>query len=290
MVIDNPHDKFLKIAVQVGQVVAGILEFQLSLSALKELDLSSSELQSGSFVNENFKEFDSDAVLKSKGKNGDTYLYFLLEHQSTSDPLIVPRLWQYMSNIIAYDIKRQLSIDPNRNNLKVPAIYPFVLYSGKAKYKWPKKFSIEIDGCPLLDLSSYLVELREYSLADLLKSKKAALLLFLLKESWKKDFCKVLRDNPQLSELINSSSYAESAILYMIDQDPHKDQVVEEIRNLNQNIKKNVMGNLMEIEQRGEQRGFKLGEQIGEQRGFKDAIVKLLAHGMDKAKAAEVLG
>ena len=38
------------------------------------------------------------------------------------------------------------------------------------------------------------------------------------------------------------------------------------------------MGNLMEIEQRGEQRGFK------------DAIVKLLAHGMDKAKAAEMLG
>ena len=57
MVIDNPHDKFLKIAVQVGQVVAGILEFQLSLSALKELDLSSSELQSGSFVNENFKAY-----------------------------------------------------------------------------------------------------------------------------------------------------------------------------------------------------------------------------------------
>ena len=212
---------------------------------------------------------------------------------------------------MAYDMKRQLSIDPNRNNLKVPAIYPFVLYSGKAKYKWPKKFSIEIDGCPLLDLSNNLVELRAYSLADLLKSKKAALLLFLLKESWKKDFCKVLRDNPQLGELINSSSYAKSAILYMIDQDQQDaKKIIREIKNLDLKIKEKVMTGLQRIEQKGKIEGIKLGEQrgkiegirlgerrgkiegvrLGEQRGFKDAIVKLLAHGMDKAKAAEMLG
>ena len=38
------------------------------------------------------------------------------------------------------------------------------------------------------------------------------------------------------------------------------------------------MNGLQAIEQRGEQRGIKLG--------LRDAIIKLLAYGMDKAKAA----
>jgi thiol-disulfide isomerase/thioredoxin len=199
----------------------------------------------------------------------------------------------------------------------VPVIYPFVIYSGKAKYKWPKKSSIEVDGLPILDLSSSLIELREYSLEDLLKSDKAALVQFLLKESWKKDFCKIRKENPQLDELVNKSPYGKEAMFYMIDQDPHGEQLIKEF-NLSKNIKEKVMTGLQRIEQRGiklgEQRGIKLGEQrgkiegiklgeqrgkikgiklgeqVGAQRGFKDAIARLLSHGIDKAKAAEMLG
>ena len=65
--------------------------------------------------------------------------------------------------------------------------------------------------------------------------------------------------------------------------------MIEKIRSLNQNIKEKIMNGLPAIAQRGAQRDIKLGEEVGEQRGFKDAIVRLLSHGMDKAKAAEML-
>ena len=69
----------------------------------------------------------------------------------------------------------------------------------------------------------------------------------------------------------------------MIDQDQQDaKRIIKEIKNLDLKIKEKVMTGLQRIEQKG--------IELGEQRGFKDAIVKLLAHGMDKAKAAEMLG
>ena len=282
MSIHQPHDKFFKVALKLEQVIIDFLLAKLPQGILKKLDLTSLELKDSSFVDGKFKAYCSDVLVRVNGAEGGGYLYFLLEHQSTSDPFIVVKLLQYIANIIHYDMKRQLSVDPCHSKLKVPAIYPFVLYSGREKYKWPKSFSIEVDGLSLLDLSSSLIELQGCSLEELLKSKKAALVQFLLKESWKKDFCKVLKHNPQLGELINNSPYAKDAVLYMVDQDPHEDRVIEKIRNLDQNIKEKVMNGLQAIEQRG--------IKLGEQRGFKDAIVRLLSHGMNKVQAAEMLG
>ena len=261
---------------------------------LQKLDLNTLKLQKDSFIDDKFKAYYSDVIYKVDSSEGEGYLYFLLEHQSTSDPFIVGKLLQYMANIINYDMVRQLSIDPDRSNLKLPVIYPFVVYSGKEKYKWPKQLTMDIKGCIPLDFSSCLIELQEYTLKELMKSGKAAAMQFVLRESWKKDFCKVLRDNPQLCELISNSPYATDTILYMISQDPHKQEVIKQIRNLNQKIKQDVMDNLREIEEKGiklgEQRGIKLGEQRGKEQGFREAIFRLLANGMNKSKAAEVLG
>ena len=321
-IIHQPHDKFFKIALKIKEVMIDFLLANLPQRVLKKLDLSSVELQDSSFVDGKFKTYASDVLYKVNSLEGKGYLYFLLEHQSTSDPFIVVRLLQYIANIVNYDMKQQLSIDPNRSNLKFPTIYPFVLYSGKERYKWPKSFSIELEGQPLFDLSSSLIELQGCNFEGLLKSKKAALVQILLRESWKKDFCKVLKENPQLAELINNSPYAKDALLYLIDQDKQDaKEVINAIENLNKKIEEEIMNGLSRIAQRGEergrsegikigeqigiklgeqigiklgeQRGIKLGEQrgikLGEQRGFKEAIIKLLAHGMDKAKAAEML-
>ena len=311
MDIHQPHDKFFKLALKIKEVAMDFLVANLPQEVLEKLDLSSVELQDSSFVDGKFKGYCSDVLLRVNSAEGNGYMYFLLEHQSTSDPFIVVRLLQYIANVVNYDMKQQLSIDPNRSNLKFPTIYPFVLHSGKERYKWPKSFSIELERQPLFNLSSSLIELQGCNFEGLLKSKKAALVQILLRESWKKDFCKVLKENPQLAELINNSPYAKDALLYLIDQDKQDaKEVINAIDNLNKKIEKEIMNGLSRIEQRGfklgeqrgielgEQRGIKLGEQrgikLGEQRGIKlglrDAIIKLLAHGTDKVKAAEMLG
>ena len=292
MSIHQPHDKLFKKTLGLKEVAIPFLKAHLSPEALQKLDLNSIELQKDSFLDSKFNAYYSDIIHKVDGVDGKGYVYFLLEHQSTSDPFIVGKLLCYIGSIVNSDMERQLNSDPkrDRSKLKMPIIYPFVIYSGKEKYKWPKRLTINIEGFNLFDLSNSLIELREYTLEELLKSEKAALAQFILKESWKKDFCKVLNDNPQLIELINCSPYAEEAMLYMIDQDPHKEKVIKQIHNLDPKIKQKVMGNLMRIEQRGEQRGIKIGEQRGKLEGFREAIMRLLDHGMDKAKAAELLG
>ena len=50
------------------------------------------------------------------------------------------------------------------------------------------------------------------------------------------------------------------------------------------------MANLMKIEQRGVKIGEQRGVKLGEQKGFREAIRQLLARGMDRAEAAQLLG
>jgi len=291
MNIHQSHDKFFKRTFGIKEVAADFVSAHVTPKELKKLNLDTLKLQKDSFVDSNFKAFYSDVIYKVEGLKGKGYLYLLLEHQSTSDPLIIGRLLQYIGNIITHDMSQQLSADPNHANLKIPVIYPFVVYSGKEKYKWPKSLTIDIDGYDLLNLSNCLINLQQYTLDALMKSGRAAVAQFVLKESWQKDFCKVLQNNPQLSKLINNSAYAEDAILYMVNQDPHDgDRVINAIHDLEQDLKKEVMNGLRRIEERGEQRGIKIGEQRGKQEGFKEAILKLLAHGVDKVKAAQMLG
>ena len=302
MNIHQPHDKLFKKTFGLKGLIIDFLKIHLSPEVLQKLDFSTLELQKDSFLDNKFNAYYSDVIHKVHSVDGEGYLYFLLEHQSTSDPLIVGKLLCYIGNIVYYDIKRQLNSRGNRGKVKRPVIYPFVIYSGKEKYKWPKQLTIDIDGVNFFNLDNSLIELRDYSLEELLKSKKAALAQFILKESWKKDFCKVLKANPQLDELINNSPYAIDAMLYMIDQDPHGKEVVKALQNLNPKIKQNVMGNLLRIEQKGRTEGMQIGEQkgrtegmqIGEQKGrtegFREAIMRLLDRGVNKTETAKLLG
>ncbi len=50
----------------------------------------------------------------------------------------------------------------------------------------------------------------------------------------------------------------------MVDQDLHRERVIEKVRSLNQNIKEKVMHELQVMAQRG----IKLGEQVGVHKGL----------------------
>ena len=64
---------------------------------------------------------------------GKIYISILLEHQSTSDPLMPFRMQKYMLRIC----DAHLTAHPNS---KLPVIYPMILYTGKRPYSAPTSF------------------------------------------------------------------------------------------------------------------------------------------------------
>ena len=262
--------------------------------------MNSLKRENNSFVDERLKAYYSDLVFRVKTKEGDGYLFFLLEHQTEADELIPLRLLEYDVAIMRYDIEQQLkgSKGKKKEAIKLPVIINFVVYAGK-KYEYPKRL---IDAFRTPDLlyrmfeDQFLVHLKEEEEEEIIKDGKAALAEFLLREGYRKDFCKFLASHPKIAELLNKSTYANSAIMYILDRDPHDVGVVlEKLINLDPKIKDNVMTGLQRLKHQSKEEGVQLGIIKGKKEGKKEGIEKgrkaiesLLEEGAISKKQAEI--
>lgn len=88
------------------------------------LDADAFEAVDGTFVDEELRQRQSDIVLRTRLAGQDVYVYVLIEHQSTVDPMMAVRMLRYQSRI--WD--RYLAQHPGVSGL--PPILPAVVYQG----------------------------------------------------------------------------------------------------------------------------------------------------------------
>lgn len=93
-------------------------------SLKKDVDLSSLEKVNHSFVTRKLRKKESDIIWKLKSSEGDLYLYFLIEFQSTIDEFMAIRLMSYLG--LFYE---DLSGSKELNHL--PPVIPWVIYNGE---------------------------------------------------------------------------------------------------------------------------------------------------------------
>jgi predicted transposase/invertase (TIGR01784 family) len=128
--VRTPHDRFFRAAMSDIRVARDFLATYLSPAVYQQLDLNSLQLMPTSYVDKALKMVLSDVVYKAKLKDGTmAYIHILCEHQSTCDPLMPFRVWQYVINIWADHIKQ----DKSQSN-KLPLVVPLVFYSGSSPY------------------------------------------------------------------------------------------------------------------------------------------------------------
>ena len=131
------HDKLFRKALENPIVAYEFIEAHLPQEILQILDTKTLKLEKESFVEPDLTASISDVLFSCKMDSidsnvedcNDGYIYLLLEHQSTPDPLMAFRLFKYMVNIC----DRYLIENPKTKHL--PLIYPLVLYNGTKPYK-----------------------------------------------------------------------------------------------------------------------------------------------------------
>lgn len=117
------HDQFFKRSLQDANMVRDFLCQYVDPQVIQHIDMRSLKIQQGSFVTKNLKYRMSDVLYAAKINNKKSYLYFLLEHQSTPDKKMSLRMRQYVNQIMDMHLQQ--------GHEYLPIVLPFCLYHGQ---------------------------------------------------------------------------------------------------------------------------------------------------------------
>jgi predicted transposase/invertase (TIGR01784 family) len=243
-----------------------------TIHSLVELDTL--KISQKSYIDENLNELSSDILYSVKIKNSDelAFIYVLAEHQSTVDPLMAFRLWNYIMLIIQ-DYIKQTSPKPT----KLPLVFPLVFYHGKEPYNACRNLR------DLIQAPADIVEnvlFRDFCLVDTHNIKDeelrerhwASILVYMMKHVYDREVWSLIQN---LIEMIKKIELEEGAVIlitnlleYWLIKAETTKQPQEFIETIQQGLSVPIKGALMnmgeQLIQQGVQKGIQQGIQLGE--------------------------
>lgn len=167
MSVNTPHDRLFQFAFEDLDVARGELEAVLPEALRRELDLEALRVEATRFVEEDLSARFCDVLYRAPVRGGgEAFLWVLLEHQSSDDPMMGLRLLEYMVRTWSR-LRRAESPRP----IRLPMIVPIVLQHDPAGWRTPKQFRRLYAGPEVLvDALHELVPDFTYILDDLSQS------------------------------------------------------------------------------------------------------------------------
>ena len=158
--LTTPHDAFFKVTFGDKDVAQDFLKHYLSAQIANVVDLNYLTKENNSFVDERFKESFTDMLYRTKINGEDGYIYFLFEHKSYQDPLVILQLLRYIVRIWEEKYDRKAN--------RLPIIIPMVIYHGESKWNVQTKLINLIKGIDELpEETKKYIPVYEYELYDL---------------------------------------------------------------------------------------------------------------------------
>jgi hypothetical protein len=170
--MSGPHDLFVRYTFGHPERAAAELRAVLPAHVVSEVDWASLQRESGSVVDPELRETESDLLFTARLRSGEPLLlYVLLEHQSTVDPWMALRMLRYVVRLL----ERWRQEHPDSQVL--PPIVPLVMFHGpEGTWTAPRRVE-ELFGLPTEGREQWkaLVPRFEYLLDDLTAEREEAL-------------------------------------------------------------------------------------------------------------------
>lgn len=159
---------------------------------VKDLDFSQAETVETTFIDEEYRQTESDLIYRLRWRDQDVYVYILLEFQSTVDPWMALRFASYIISFYMALVKARKEERKQKRQEgqkaesleKLPAVFPLLLYNGDDAWTAPTSLSDLIEDVP--DLGQYGLQCRylkiaenEFSVERLLQIRNIVSTLFL---------------------------------------------------------------------------------------------------------------
>jgi predicted transposase/invertase (TIGR01784 family) len=121
------HDNSYKLLFSHPEMVKDLLTGFVKEAWVEQLDFSTLEKVSGSYVSDELRDREDDIIWRVRWRDEWLYVYLLLEFQSTIDTYMAVRVMSYLG-LLYQDLIRQNAFTPNG---KLPPVLPVVLYNGE---------------------------------------------------------------------------------------------------------------------------------------------------------------
>lgn len=141
------HDQSYKLLFSHKELVENLLRGFIDPPWVDELDFSTLERISGTYVSDDLRERLDDMVWRARWKDRDLYIYILLEFQSEPDRLMALRMMVYLG-LLLQDLARWMELGATD---RLPPVLPLVLYDGDQPWTAPRNVGELIAEVPGLD-------------------------------------------------------------------------------------------------------------------------------------------
>lgn len=132
------HDATFRQFLTQPDIARDFMEIHLPAELRAVCDLSTLKLESGSFVEDDLRQYFSDVLYILKTTAGDGYIHVLVEHRSTPDKHMAFRLIRYA----VAAMQRHLEA----GHKKLPLVIPMLFYTGKrSPYPYSTRWLDEFD-------------------------------------------------------------------------------------------------------------------------------------------------
>ncbi|MEN4545133.1 Rpn family recombination-promoting nuclease/putative transposase [Pantoea agglomerans] len=290
----TPHDATFRQFLSQPDIARDFMELHLPAELRAICDLSTLKLESGSFVEDDLRQYFSDILYSLKTSNGDGYIHVLVEHQSTPDRHMAFRLMRYA----VAAMHRHLEA----GHKQLPLVIPVLFYTGKrSPYPYSTRWLDEFED-PSLAENLYgstfpLVDVTVIPDEEIMGHRSMAALTLLQKHIHQRDIATLTDRLATLLMTDYLSSPQVTALIHYLLQAGESADSEAFVRELAQRVPQHgdaLMTIAQQLEQKGIEKGIQLGEQRGIEKGRNEGKLEvartMLQNGIDRNTVMKMTG
>ncbi|MHB9808026.1 Rpn family recombination-promoting nuclease/putative transposase [Pantoea ananatis] len=295
----TPHDATFRQFLTQPEIARDFMELHLPAELRAVCDLSTLKLESGSFVEDDLRQYFSDVLYSLKTAQGDDgYVHVLIEHQSSPDKHMAFRLLRYA----VAAMQRHLEA----GHKKLPLVIPVLFYTGKRRpypysTRWLDDFTDPALANRLYSTAFPLVDVTIIPDEEIAEHRSMAALTLLQKHIHQRDLAELVdKLVPVLLAGYLSSSQVVSLIHYIVQAGETADAeaLVRELAHRVPQHGDALMTIAQQLEQKGMEKGMEKGIQLGREEGRsegeREATLKIartmLQSGLDRETVMKMTG
>lgn len=295
------HDVSFRFLLSSKQLFMELLRSFVRLGWVEAVNEADMEEVPRSFVLPDFKRKEADLIYRARANGQEIVFYVLMELQSRVDYLMPYRLLLYMVEIWRYVLKDVRRSRMRRQDFRLPAIVPIVLYNGRNR--WTASRSLRgmvanerLFGGQVVDFEYILIDVARYSEEQLLSLANTIGAVFLIEQANDREqllnrlrkLMGTIRDMPEEKQQLFVAWIA-NVIAGKLPA------VGSEVKAMLDNRKKEVpmMGLekvLDDIKREGKKEGKREGREEGYNKGREAVARNLIEMGLDSAAIARATG
>ena len=290
----TPHDATFRQFLSQPDIARDFMELHLPAELRAICDLSTLKLESGSFVEDDLRQYFSDILYSLKTSNGDGYIHVLVEHQSTPDRHMAFRLMRYA----VAAMHRHLEA----GHKQLPLVIPVLFYTGKrSPYPYSTRWLDEFEDPSLAEKlygSAFpLVDVTVIPDEEIMGHRSMAALTLLQKHIHQRDIATLTDRLATLLIADYLSSPQVTALIHYLLQAGESADSEAFVRELAQRVPQHgdaLMTIAQQLEQKGIEKGIQLGEQRGIEKGRNEGKLEvartMLQNGIDRNTVMKMTG